>query len=298
LIYQSGTSIARWEPVAISLTNYAGKTARLRFTFDTVDNIANSFRGWLIDDIRVASPGTLASEPGLVRFEGNRGGPFSPAFASIALTNRAIMPVTWRATNNSPWLTSSTDRGFLEPLASSNIMVSLASSSTNLAPGLYTTTIQLNNSMGGQDAIIIPAELLVRDQLPDDWRLHYFGHVDPRENALSREQDDPDLDGFTNAEEYIADTDPLDHLSNFGGISAIIYSPPDESGDGGLLHIELLNTKPTRRYDILWSQDLHDANQWESMNINVPGNSDTLRLTLPPDPSVIFYRGGVKLPQP
>jgi len=43
--------------------------------------------------------------------------------------------------------------------------------------------------------------------LPDAWELQYFGHTGVNPN------DDPDQDGFSNLQEYIADTNPLDSNS-------------------------------------------------------------------------------------
>src|SRR5690606_24242812 len=38
----------------ISLSAFAGDTIRLRFTFNTVDSVSNSFTGWFIDDVKVS----------------------------------------------------------------------------------------------------------------------------------------------------------------------------------------------------------------------------------------------------
>ncbi len=49
-IYQvSGTS-QQWQPITISLSNYAGQTIKLKFKFDTIDNLCNNYGGWYIDD--------------------------------------------------------------------------------------------------------------------------------------------------------------------------------------------------------------------------------------------------------
>lgn len=51
---------------------------------------------------------------------------------------------------------------------------------------------------------IVAEEDSDQDGLPDPWEIHYFG--DLSQNA----GDDPDLDGFTNIEEYNGGSDPTD----------------------------------------------------------------------------------------
>lgn len=46
------------------------------------------------------------------------------------------------------------------------------------------------------------------DGLPNAWMIDAFGHADPRAADLSRAADDPDGDGFSNLEEFLAATDP------------------------------------------------------------------------------------------
>lgn len=59
------------------------------------------------------------------------------------------------------------------------------------------------------------------DGIPADWRIRYFGEgyrTDPRAAVEA----DPDGDGSTNLQEFVADTDPLDPLSGFAvGIRAV-----------------------------------------------------------------------------
>jgi hypothetical protein len=55
--------------------------------------------------------------------------------------------------------------------------------------------------------------VLGSDGLPDAWMIQYFGHADPRSSDLSRSGDDPDGDGWTNLQEFLAGTDPRDATS-------------------------------------------------------------------------------------
>ncbi len=50
-----------WATASIDLSAYIGGTVRLRFFFDTVDSIANTFEGWYVDDVVV-----LVDEPQVV----------------------------------------------------------------------------------------------------------------------------------------------------------------------------------------------------------------------------------------
>lgn len=52
-IFQSTDNSALWHQVAVSLSAYAGSTVKIKFVFDSVDGIANTYRGWYIDDVVV-----------------------------------------------------------------------------------------------------------------------------------------------------------------------------------------------------------------------------------------------------
>lgn len=43
-----------WDNVSYDLTSLAGKDIRVRFTFDTIDAIYNSYEGWFIDDVIIS----------------------------------------------------------------------------------------------------------------------------------------------------------------------------------------------------------------------------------------------------
>jgi hypothetical protein len=42
-----------WYQVIIGLGAYAGQNAMFRFEFDSVDDYANDFRGWYVDDVKI-----------------------------------------------------------------------------------------------------------------------------------------------------------------------------------------------------------------------------------------------------
>lgn len=55
----STTSIT-WIEQGLSLTSYAGQTVTIRFQFHTHDSVANSYEGWYVDDVKVATAANVA----------------------------------------------------------------------------------------------------------------------------------------------------------------------------------------------------------------------------------------------
>jgi hypothetical protein len=46
-----------WRNISFSLGAFAGQTVLIRFSFDTVDGILNTFEGWYVDDVQLTAPG-------------------------------------------------------------------------------------------------------------------------------------------------------------------------------------------------------------------------------------------------
>ncbi|MFW9877903.1 MAG: GPI anchored serine-threonine rich family protein, partial [Candidatus Thorarchaeota archaeon] len=59
LIYETDDAyIPPWEKVSVDISSYIGNTSvQMRFTFDTIDDIMNDYRGWLVDDVAVMGTG-------------------------------------------------------------------------------------------------------------------------------------------------------------------------------------------------------------------------------------------------
>jgi hypothetical protein len=51
----AGVGMLAWKEYTVSLAGYAGSTVQLQLFFNTVDSIANSGLGVLIDDLRVTN---------------------------------------------------------------------------------------------------------------------------------------------------------------------------------------------------------------------------------------------------
>jgi hypothetical protein len=95
-----------WYPVALSLSEYLGGDLYVRFEFDTVDSVSNSYRGWYVDDVQVVAaeppgkpPQVLEVAPGQVPAGGGTpvsiaGQAFDPA-ALVLLDGVALDDVTY-----------------------------------------------------------------------------------------------------------------------------------------------------------------------------------------------------------
>jgi hypothetical protein len=46
-----------WRNASFSLAAFAGQTVLIRFSFDTLDGILNTFEGWYVDDVQLTTPG-------------------------------------------------------------------------------------------------------------------------------------------------------------------------------------------------------------------------------------------------
>jgi hypothetical protein len=55
----SGDIMSQWNYYSFSLSAYAGQTVQLRFWFDSIDGVANAYRGWYVDDVAVGGPVTV-----------------------------------------------------------------------------------------------------------------------------------------------------------------------------------------------------------------------------------------------
>lgn len=113
------------------------------------------------------------------------------------------------------------------------------------------------------------------DGMPDDWELWYgFDRIDDMDAA-----ENPDDDGFTNLEEFLADTNPTNGLSFFAveGIGSItpvtVYIPASTGRVYSLEHIEN-----------------HYLGVWSNVNgqVNLPGNGSILMLL---DTNAAVHRG-------
>ncbi|HEY3860800.1 MAG TPA: chitobiase/beta-hexosaminidase C-terminal domain-containing protein [Verrucomicrobiae bacterium] len=104
------------------------------------------------------------------------------------------------------------------------------------------------------------------DGIPDTWRLLHFGTI---YNSLSAANEDPDGDGASNWQEFIAGTDPLDASSVFK------FTP--SAGPSGQYFTLQWPSVVNKSYSIQYSTSLGGA--WSAAASNISGNGQPLQWT-------------------
>lgn len=128
--------------------------------------------------------------------------------------------------------------------------------------------------------------LYAGDGLNDAWQVGYFG----LENPLARPGEDPDEDRADNAQEYVADTNPVDPRS--------LLRITGSTWSGGVR--VRFESSARRLYTLYSTRDL-ESGPWTAVpsQTDVPGTGNEQTLTDPtPAQPRAFYRLGVNLPSP
>lgn len=127
------------------------------------------------------------------------------------------------------------------------------------------------------------------DGAPDWWMRGWFDHPTGQEADQSRAEDDADQDGFSNAEEYILKTSPLD-----------AQDVPNVRIEGLSLAEAASVTMPTsasgRLYHLEWRAELDGTGTWSVIEANHPGSGLPVILTDPNAPDHGTYRVRITLP--
>ncbi|MDP3979798.1 MAG: S8 family serine peptidase, partial [Chlamydiota bacterium] len=111
LLTQYSTN-GKWETIEIDLSEYEGKTIKLKFSFDTVDHTYNYFEGWTVDNIRIFAIGAADTTA-------------PSAINNLSLTQKSAHEITFGWTcvgddSNSGTATSYDMRYSLSPITSNN----------------------------------------------------------------------------------------------------------------------------------------------------------------------------------
>ena len=121
------------------------------------------------------------------------------------------------------------------------------------------------------------------DGIPDSWRLLWFGTVS---NALSAANADPDGDGASNWQEYVAGTNPNDPASVFQFSPVATFAPSNFT----LQWPSVVN----KHYTVQCASSLGSAN-WTTLATNISGTGQTMQWTDSNAPAKSrFYRALVQ----
>ncbi len=123
------------------------------------------------------------------------------------------------------------------------------------------------------------------DGIPNSWwDLYSIPGID---RVAAADYDD---DGFTNYEEYIADTNPDNNTSYFD-------NRINSMSGTSVFSLQTGPTTNSRVYDIWWSTNLMaNPQQWNRLGVTTPGNGGTLSLPVTNTDNRAYYRTGVALP--
>ena len=128
----------------------------------------------------------------------------------------------------------------------------------------------------------------VGDGIPDGWRRQFFGGSGTTTNVSSCATGNPDGDGFSNLQEYVADTKPTNALSRFQ-----IQSTTNAAG----LTLSFLSSA-SRKYTLFYRTNL-TSGAWTNIpsQTDIPGSGAVEVFTAPTSTSPqCFYRIGVRVP--
>ena len=128
-----------WLPATLSLSPYAGQQIRLRFHFNTVDNVANAFEGWYVDDLLITS---AQSNPAMTPTV--TGAFTNGVWAGAVTVLQTAANVFLRATDNNG---HTGDSGTFNVLTADDLSITLnATPNPVLAGSTLTYTLAVSNS--------------------------------------------------------------------------------------------------------------------------------------------------------
>lgn len=202
-----------------------------------------------------------------------------PTVANVVTSTAAGVPVTMSLQPN-----AGTVRIVSQP---ANGTVGVVSNVATYYPGqgfTGTDTFTYAANSGRRDSTLATGRIVVTntfslaDGIPDWWRVLNFGAVT---NPAASAGGDPDGDQFSNAQEFVAGTDPNDPRSNLR-----IFDIQAAGASGVVGFVSLLGT----RYAVEGTSDLKAGN-WTNLSTNVWGHTDvTIYADTNKAPVLRYYR--------
>ena len=181
-------------------------------------------------------------------------------------------------------------------LAAGTLPVVPSCSLPNLALGLGANVITVTaTNLAGMEmeaSITVTRRSYAWDSVGDGvsgaWRAQSFGGDGTTTNDNSSDARDPDRDGMSNLQEYVADTDPTNATSLFR------IAPPRDLAEG-VVSVPFISSA-NRLYSLEVSPIL--CGDWSAVpgKVDIPGTGGELRLSGASAPGAHFYRVRVRLP--
>jgi lysophospholipase L1-like esterase len=273
-VTMDGTTVASYAPLQ-SASTYATYTALLTATAtsETLAFLGTDTRGGdniiLIDNVNLSAP-VPAAPTGL-----------TPTYLS-----ETQLLLTWvdNASNATGYIVERSPAGANQWTVLTNALPPGTTSyqDNELSPSTsydYVVMAVGPASYSGADAVTVTTPAGVGDGIPGWWRLNYFGNGLSAAGAAAANAD-PDGDGMTNYQEYLAGTDPTNPLSAFQ-ITGITPSGND-----------MVITFPSvlgNFYELQKTISLGTSVSWTRLGNNIEGTGNPISI---PDPGAASQPAG------
>jgi Tol biopolymer transport system component len=149
-----------------------------------------------------------------------------------------------------------------------SVQSGLAPGDLNRAPDIFVTQPEVTADSDG-------------DGIPDWWMIKYFGHATGLAGDHSLPQDDADNDGFSNLQEFLAGTGPLDSQS----FLLVQIFPPDSVSNTATLSWPSV---PGKSYQVQYKANLDDP-AWSNFGTAIVAKG-SISITVSLTSSTGFYR--------
>ena len=149
------TNTSGWTNVSYNLSTYSGQTIRIKFNFNSIDGIGNTYDGVYVDDILVTGACSIAV---VATSGGNTVIPALCSGNSLTLTTNAVSNYSWStgATTNSIVVNPTSNASYSLTATSSSACVATAviNVSVTAAPPVLSVTSSTNNACLGQSVTL------------------------------------------------------------------------------------------------------------------------------------------------
>ena len=152
------------------------------------------------------------------------------------------------------------------------------------------------------DTMKMPYDDLNEDGIPDWWQVMYWPNFNPEQSGPWDASADPNGNGLSNLQDYLADNNPLDSTGSLGGSGVGTNTPPitpvstvaDSDGDGIPDYWELQYYLDPSLYD---SQQDSDADGWDNYSEYMAGTSPINSGSYPRPPlyATFWYSGSTPI---